>query len=77
MVLFRGEVNRMGTTAQTPTIAEDAKESLLEPKEREIILRALDALLEGDEEEQRETFAYLKKALDEDRLSYRSLFSLE
>ncbi|HEY6333543.1 MAG TPA: tetratricopeptide repeat protein [Blastocatellia bacterium] len=30
---------------------------------------------EGDEEEQRETFARLKQALDEDRLSYRRLFS--
>ena len=28
----------------------------------------------GDEEEQRETWEYLKKALDEDRLSYRKLF---
>ena len=52
-------------------------ESPLEPKERERILRALDALLEGDEEEQRETFAYLKKALDEDRPSYRRIFPLD
>jgi hypothetical protein len=29
---------------------------------------------EGDEEEQRETFEYLKKVLDEDRLSDRPLF---
>ncbi len=29
---------------------------------------------EGDEEEQRETFEYLKKVLDEDRLSNRPLF---
>lgn len=29
---------------------------------------------EGDEEEQRETFEYLQKALDEDRLSHRPLF---
>jgi RNA binding exosome subunit len=29
---------------------------------------------EGDEEEQRETFEYLKEALDEDRLSNRPLF---
>jgi excisionase family DNA binding protein len=31
-------------------------------------------LVEGDEEEQRETWEYLKKALDEDRLSNRKLF---
>jgi hypothetical protein len=37
-------------------------------------LRSLKTLLEGDEEEQRETFAYLKEALDEDRPSERKLF---
>jgi len=52
-------------------------ESPLEPEERERILRALDGLLEGDEEEQRETFAFLKQALDEDRPSYRRLFPPE
>jgi hypothetical protein len=30
---------------------------------------------EGDEQEQRETFAFLQQALDEDRLSNRPLFS--
>ncbi|MBC6481159.1 MAG: hypothetical protein GDA56_28725 [Hormoscilla sp. GM7CHS1pb] len=30
---------------------------------------------EGDEEEQRETWEYLQKALDEDRLSNRPLFA--
>jgi hypothetical protein len=67
----------MSTTAQTPATAEDTMESSLQPEERERALRALDALLEGDEEEQRETFAFLKKALDEDRPSYRKLFPLE
>ena len=33
------------------------------------------ALLEGDEQEQRETFAFLKEALEQDRLSSRRLFS--
>jgi hypothetical protein len=38
-------------------------------------LRGLDALLEiGDEEEQTATFEMLRKALDEDRLSYRKRF---
>jgi uncharacterized protein YchJ len=32
---------------------------------------------EGDEEEQRETWEFLKKALDEDRWSYRKLFPEE
>ena len=65
----------MSTTVQIPATADDTKESPLGPEERERILRALDTLLEGDEEEQRETFAFLKKALDEDRPSYRKLFS--
>ena len=77
MVPFQGEVIRMGATAQIPTTAEDAMSSPLEPGERERILRALDALLEGDEEEQRETFAFLKKALNEDRPSSRRLFPSE
>lgn len=67
----------MSATIQTKAAAADIMESPLEPEERERILRALDALLEGDEEEQRETFAFLKKALDEDRPSYRRLFPLE
>jgi len=37
-------------------------------------VRSLKSLLEGDEEEQRETFEYLKQALDEDRPSNRRLF---
>jgi len=67
----------MGATAKRSTTAEETMESPLEPEERERILFALDALLEGDEEEQRETFAFLKKALDEDRPSYRRLFPLD
>jgi superkiller protein 3 len=38
-------------------------------------LDLLDNLLEGDEEEQRQTFASLKKSLEENRLSNRRLFS--
>jgi len=34
-----------------------------------------EALFEGDEQEQRETFAFLKEALEQDRLSSRRLFS--
>jgi len=67
----------MGTTVEKPKTAEDMMDAPLELEERERILRALDSLLEGDEEEQRETFAFLKKALDEDRPSYRRLFPLD
>jgi tetratricopeptide (TPR) repeat protein len=38
-------------------------------------LQFLDSLLDGDEEQQREEFAYLKEALEEDRSSYRKLFA--
>ncbi len=67
----------MSATTQAPAPTEDIMELPLGAKERERILYTLDALLEGDEEEQRETFACLKKALDEDRPSYRRLFPLE
>ena len=49
--------------------------------DREAKARALRELLdswincsEEEAQEQRETWAFLKKALDEDRLSYRKLF---
>lgn len=38
-------------------------------------LRALDALLEGDAREQRETFKHLKRVLNKERSSNRKLFS--
>lgn len=42
-------------------------------EERLALLR--EALFEGDEQEQRETFTFLKEALEQDRLSSRRLFS--
>ncbi len=58
--------------------------NLTDPSPTNIILKPLDAdsvvaLMESwendpDEAEQRETFAYLKQVLDEDRLSDRKLF---
>ena len=60
------------TQAQRP---EETPETLLEADERERTLRALDALLEGDEAEQQETFAFLKESLDQDPPSARKLFS--
>ena len=62
-------------------LSEDAK-TLLDEEVQKIKTRnhAARALLkswaeEGDEEEQRETLEYLKKAIDEDRLSDRKFFS--
>lgn len=40
----------------------------------EAAIRLLDSWSEGDEQEQRETWEYLQRSLDEDRLSYRKLF---
>ena len=41
----------------------------------ESLVSSLRKLLEGDEQEQRETFEHLKKALEEDRPSGRRLFN--
>jgi hypothetical protein len=38
------------------------------------VVQSLRTLLEGDEQEQRETFEYLKRVLEEDRPSNRRLF---
>ncbi len=64
----------MRATAQARR-PEDTVESLLGADERERTLRALDALLEGDEAEQQETFAFLKESLDQNPPSNRKLFS--
>jgi hypothetical protein len=40
------------------------------------VVQSLRNLLKGDEQEQRETFEYLKKVLEEDRPSNRRLFQL-
>lgn len=54
---------RATTQAQRP---EETPETRLADDERDRTLRALDALLEDDEAEQQETFAFLKKSLDQD-----------
>lgn len=52
----------------------EAVEPGTEPTSIESVVRSLRRLLEGDQQEQRETFEYLKCALDEDRPSSRRLF---
>jgi hypothetical protein len=62
--------------ATTPACPpEELAETFLGADERERTLRALDALLEGDEAEQQETFVFLKESLDKDPPSNRKLFS--
>jgi len=63
---------RATTQARRP---DETAEPLLDTAERERTLRALDALLEGDEAEQQETFAFLKDSLDQNPPSSRKLFS--
>lgn len=51
-----------------------ALELASQPEKIRAAVRSLRTLLEGDKQEQRETFTYLKQALDEDRPSNRKLF---
>lgn len=46
----------------------------LEPPRVQVVAHSLEALLDGDEQEQRDTFEFLKQALDQDRPSNRKLF---
>ncbi len=64
----------MDITPQPNPTVEEAPEGVSSQERIQTTVRALRALLEGDEEEQRETFAYLKQVLDEDRFSTRRLF---
>ena len=60
-----------------PAVLEIEKREPLtngEKKQLKGKIRRLRSLLDNDKKEQSETFAYLKKALDEDRPSNRRLF---
>jgi len=48
--------------------------STVQKTKNEAAIRLLRSWREGDEQEQRETWEYLKRVLDEDRSSYRKLF---
>jgi hypothetical protein len=61
------------TTESNPTTSETSEPTDQKAK-IQLVVKSLRALLEGDQREQRETFEYLKKALDEDRPSNRRLF---
>ena len=51
------------------------REQGLEPIEpNDAAIQLLRSWRDGDENEQRETWEYLRQALDEDRLSHRKLF---
>jgi hypothetical protein len=59
---------------QSSQTAGETLELADQPEKIQAVVRSLRILLEGDKQEQRETFAYLKQALDEDRPSNRKLF---
>jgi hypothetical protein len=65
----------MSSPRPSSRTAREDTEIPTESRSIEETVRSLRKLLEGDEEEQRETFSVLKKALDEDRSSGRKLFS--
>ncbi len=67
--------------AEAVVATEDATTPTNRRAKNEAAIRLLDSWGEPttpeDEAEQRETWDYLKRALDEDRLSYRKLFPQE
>ena len=55
-----------------PAEAEEQREQQM--RRNQAVIDLLNSWDDDDPEEQRETWAFLKQALDEDRLSYRKLF---
>jgi hypothetical protein len=64
----------MSLTTPSDQKRKGPADSLAQPEALESVLRSLRALLEDDEKEQRETFDYLRRALDDDRPSNLRLF---
>jgi hypothetical protein len=71
--LLRREAEKQGAT--TEEYIMQAVKRLLPSEDTARKLARLRSLLEDDEKEQRETGEYLLRAIDEDRLSARKLFS--
>ena len=53
---------------------KELPQSITQSQKKRALLQLLRSWREGDEQEQRNTWEYLKQALDEDRLSERKLF---
>ena len=64
----------MDSTTPSDLTDESVREHASQEERMEEVVRRLRTLLEGDDQEQRDTFAYLKRALEEDRPSNRRLF---
>ncbi len=54
--------------------SKESPQSTAQTLKSEALIQLLKSWREGDEQEQRSTWEYLKQALDEDRLSERKLF---
>lgn len=53
---------------------KELPQSVIQSQKNHALIQLLKSWREGDEQEQRSTWEYLKQALDEDRLSERKLF---
>ena len=58
----------------THTDSPDEERRKEQIRRNQVVIDLLNAWEQEDEEEQRETWEFLKRALDEDRLSFRKLF---
>ena len=62
------------TVSQGEIKKNEHYQSVAQSQKNRALIQLLRSWREGDEEEQQKTWAYLKQALDEDRLSERKLF---
>jgi len=61
-------------TSQSEIESKELSQSAPQFQRSHALIQLLNSWREGDEQEQRSTWEYLKRALDEDRLSERKLF---
>ena len=62
------------TASQSEIENKELPQSAAQSQKNSALIQLLRSWREGDEQEQRSTWEYLKQALDEDRLSERKLF---
>ena len=62
------------SASQSEIEKKEFPQSAAQSQKNRALIRLLRSWREGDEQEQRSTWEYLKQALDEDRLSERKLF---
>jgi hypothetical protein len=62
------------TASQSEIESKELPQSMAQSPKSLALIQLLKSWREGDEQEQRSTWEYLKQALDEDRLSERKLF---